>query len=50
MALTQEQKQKLAQQLAEKRAVLGDSGFKSYIGKLETAIPQRRQQNVQEKS
>jgi len=50
MALTQEQMQKIAGQLAEKRAVLGDSGFQSYVGKLETAIPQRRQQNIQQQT
>lgn len=36
----------LAQQLAEKRRVMGDSGFKSYLGKVEQAIPERQQQQI----
>lgn len=43
MALSEEQKQKLAEQLAEKRRIMGDTAFKSYLGKIEQAIPQRQQ-------
>jgi len=42
MALSQERKQQLAQQLADKRSTLGDRGFSQYVSKLETAIPQRQ--------
>ena len=48
MALSQEQKQQIAQQLADKRKVLGDTGFETYIGKLETAIPQRQVERTQD--
>lgn len=47
MALSEEQKQKIAQQLADKRRVMGDSGFQSYLGKLEQAIPQRQAETRQ---
>lgn len=43
MALSEEQKQKLAERLAEKRKVMGDTAFQSYLGKIEQAIPERQQ-------
>ena len=48
MALSQERKQQLAQQLADKRSTLGERGFSQYVSKLETAIPQR--QAIQQQS
>lgn len=49
MALSEEQKQKIAEQLAEKRRIMGDTGFQSYLGKLETAIPEVKQQRYDAK-
>lgn len=46
MALSQEQKEKIARQLAEKRRVMGDTGFQSYLDKIEGAIPEAKQQRV----
>ena len=40
MALSEQDKDRLAKELAQKRSVMGDAGFQSYIGKMETAIPQ----------
>lgn len=44
--MTQEQKQQIAQQMAKKRLVMGDTGFKTYLSKIESAIPQRQQQRL----
>jgi hypothetical protein len=44
MALSEQEKDRIARELAQKRAVMGDTGFESYLGKLETAIPQVQQQ------
>lgn len=48
MALSQEQKEKLAQQLAEKRRVMGDTAFSGYLQKVESAIPQVQERQTQE--
>lgn len=40
MALSEQDKDRLAKELAQKRSVMGDAGFQSYLGKMETAIPQ----------
>lgn len=45
--MTQEQKMQIAQQLAEKRRVMGDSGFSAYLNKVEQAIPQRQAEQRQ---
>lgn len=45
MALSQEQKMQIAQQLAQKRQVMGDSGFSAYLNKVEQAIPQQQAQS-----
>ncbi len=50
MALSQEQQIEIAKQLAQKRQVMGDSGFSSYLNKIDSAIPQKRQETVQEKT
>lgn len=47
MAISEEQKQKMAEQLAEKRRVMGDNAFRSYLTKVEQAIPQTQEQNKQ---
>jgi hypothetical protein len=46
MALSEQQKKQLAEQLAEKRRVMGDTAFQSYLGKVEQAIPQRQQEKL----
>lgn len=46
MAMSEEQKKKIAEQLAEKRRVMGDTAFQSYLGKVEQAIPQRQQEKL----
>jgi hypothetical protein len=40
MALTQQEKDRIAKELAKKRAVMGDTAFQSYLGKIEQAMPQ----------
>lgn len=47
MAMSQEQKMQIAQQLAQKRQVMGDSGFSAYLNKVEQAIPQRQMEQRQ---
>lgn len=46
MALSEEQKQKIAEQLAEKRRIMGDNAFKAYLAKVEQTIPQRQQEKL----
>jgi len=48
MALSEQEKDRIARELAQKRAAMGDTGFQSYLGKLETAIPQVQQQRYTE--
>lgn len=42
--MSQEQKMQIAQQLAQKRQIMGDSGFSAYLNKVEQAIPQQQAQ------
>lgn len=48
--MTEEQKKAVAKQLSEKRRVMGDTAFRSYLGKIETAIPQRRTETIAEQT
>lgn len=40
MALSEQDKDRLAKELARKKIVMGEAGFQSYLGKMEAAIPQ----------
>jgi hypothetical protein len=48
MALTEQEKDRLAKELAQRRAVMGDSAFQGYLTKVENAIPQVKQQRYDE--
>lgn len=50
MAMTQEQKQRIAEQLAEKRRVMGETGFASYLSKIEAEIPNAKARRVAEQT
>lgn len=44
--MTPERKEAIARQLAEKRQVMGDSGFSSFLNKVEAEIPKAREQRI----
>jgi len=50
MPLTLEQKQQIAAEFTKKRAVMGDTGFETYLNKIESAIPQAKEMRQTEQN